>query len=121
MKRASLIGVLGVLSYLVLVPASSSLAAATGAHAPGTATYTGTAGHATRLTQAATVSALPAVISAFHNSGPQALTPFRSPAGSSPATANTAAPAMSANATASGSASAAASGTVSAAGNSGAS
>ena len=128
MKRASFIGVLGVLSYLTLVPASSSLAAASGAHVSGTAIYTGTAGHATRLTQAATVSALPAVISAFHNSGPQALTPFRSPAGPSPATANTAAPAMSANATASGTASAAASGTASAAsstvsgdGNSGAS
>src|SRR6516164_4985365 len=120
MKRASFIGVLGVLSYLTLVPASSSLAAASGAHVSGTAIYTGTAGHATRLTQAATVSALPAVISAFHNSGPQALTPFRSPAGPSPATANTAAPAMSANATASGAAGAASS-TVSGDGNSGAS
>jgi hypothetical protein len=120
MKRASLIGVLGVLSYLVLVPASSSLAAASGAHAAGTVTYTGTAGHATRLTQAATVSALPAVISAFHNGGPQAFTPFRSPAGPSPAKSNTAAPAMTASATASGTASAPSS-TASGGGNSGAS
>ena len=118
MKRASLIGVLGVLSYLILVPASSSLAAASGAHAAGTVTYTGTAGHAARLTQAATVAALPAVISAFHNGGPQAFTPFRSPAGSAPAKSNAAAPARSANATASGTASAA-SGTASG-GNSGA-
>jgi hypothetical protein len=120
MKRASLIGVLGVLSYLILVPASSSLAAASGAHASGTVTYTGTAGHATRLTQAATVSALPAVVSAFHNGGPQAFTPFRSPAGSSPAKSNAAAPAMSANAAASGTASAASS-TASGGGSSGAS
>lgn len=120
MKRASLIGALGVLSYLILVPASSSLAAASGAHASGTATYAGTAGHATRLTQAATVSALPAVLSAFRNQGPQAFTPFRSPAGSSPAKSNAAAPTVSANATASGTVSAASS-AASGGGNSGAS
>ena len=107
MKRASLIGVLGVFCYLVLVPASGSVASAAGTHAQGTASYTGTTGRAVRLHQSGSVAALPAVLSAFRGRGPQMFTPFRSPAGSSPAAGNTAAPTASANAAVSGTVSAA--------------
>ena len=88
MKRVSLLGVLGVLSYLVLVPAAGSLAATAGTHAAAPVVYPGTAGHAVRL-------ALPVhgfkgipklkIKSRLTVKGPGSVIPFRSPGGSYPA------------------------------------
>jgi len=102
MKRVSLATALGILCYLVALPAAGSLAATAASAAP--ATYRGTPGSAARLTQAASVSGFPEVQSAFRNQGPQTFVPIRTPAGPDPAAASHAAqaPAMTANATVSG-------------------
>jgi hypothetical protein len=73
MKRLPLIAALGAVCSLAVLPATSSMAA-TAASSP--ATYHGTPGAATRLTQTASVSSLPKVASAFRNEGPQAFTPL---------------------------------------------
>jgi hypothetical protein len=108
-KRVSLVAALGALCYLVIFPVAAATAAP--AASSGAATYQGTPGSAARLTQAASVSSFPAVKSAFKNLGPQTLAPVRTPNGSDPAAASTAAktPSMSANASVSGTVSPAAS------------
>src|ERR1700733_3483959 len=73
MKRLPLIAALGAVCSLAVLPATASMAA-TAASSP--ATYHGTPGTATRLTQTASVSSLPRVASAFRNEGPRAFTPL---------------------------------------------
>jgi len=66
-KRVSLAAALGALCYLVLLPASGSLAAAAGV--PGSVTFHGTRGHAMRVTLSPQgVSGLSAVSSALGGS-----------------------------------------------------
>ncbi len=101
MKRVSLLAVLGVLCYLML-PASGSLAAATGPRAPRLVTYHATSGHAVRLAQASRgVSGLRAVNSAFSARARGLLIPFRSRGGSAPAARAAGRPAPKVGATAS--------------------
>ena len=73
MKRLPLIAALGAVCSLAVLPATASMAA-TAASSP--ATYHGTPGAATRLTQTASISSLPKVASAFRNEGPRAFTPL---------------------------------------------
>jgi hypothetical protein len=67
---------------MVVFPATGSTAAAAASAVTGS--YHGKAGSATRLTQAATISSLPKVASAFRNEGPRVFSPVR-PHGSSSA------------------------------------
>ena len=86
MKRVSVLGALGVLSYLVLVPAAGSLAVTAGARAAGPAVYHGTAGHAVRLTLSTSgLKGLHAVKSRLGTAGIRRVVPFRSSAGAFPA------------------------------------
>ncbi len=94
MKKVSLAAVLGLFGSLVLLPATGSLAVA--AASTGPAAYHGTAGSAARVTQAASVSGLPKLASAFRNEGPLMFTALR-PGGPSSASA-AAAPKVSASA-----------------------
>jgi hypothetical protein len=73
MKSLPLIAALGAVCSLAMLPATASMAA-TAASSP--ASYHGTPGAAKQLTQAASVSSLPKVASAFRNEGPRALTPL---------------------------------------------
>jgi hypothetical protein len=73
MKYLPLIAALGAACSLAVLPAAASVAA-TATSSSGS--YAGTPGAAERLTQAASVSSLPKVASAFRNEGPRALTPL---------------------------------------------
>jgi hypothetical protein len=74
MKRLPLIAALGAACSMLVLPATGSAAATTASSAP--SAYHGTPGSAKRLSQAASVSALPKVASAFRNEGPLVLTPL---------------------------------------------
>lgn len=122
MKRVSLIAVLGVLCYLVVLPASGSLAATAGARGAGSVSYHVTRGQAMRIGASPDgVAGLRAVNSALGMQPRSLLVPFRSPGGSSPSAKGDGAqaPNVSADALTSGSSSAAPS-TASAGGSSGA-
>jgi len=101
-KRLSLVAAVGaVVSPLLLLPATGALASpsALAASAARTAsvTYHGKPGSAARVTQAATVSSLPKVLSVFRNQGPHVFAPLAAKGtAASPAAA---APSASANAT----------------------
>ena len=88
MRKFSLAAVLGLFCSLVLLPRGSLAAAAS----TSPATYHGTAGSAARVTQAASVSGLPKVASAFRNRGAAVFTALR-PGGPRPAAARRRAPA----------------------------
>jgi hypothetical protein len=75
MRRLPLIAAVGAVCSMVVLPASGSTAAAAASTATGS--YHGKAGSATRLTQAATISSLPKVASAFRNEGPRVFSPVR--------------------------------------------
>ena len=72
MRRLPLIAAVGAVCSMVVFPATGSTAASAG-----TGSYHGKAGSATRLTQAATISSLPKVASAFRNEGPRVFSPVR--------------------------------------------
>ena len=74
MRRLPLIAAVGAVCSMVVLPASGSTAAAA---STATGSYHGKAGSATRLTQAATISSLPKVASAFRNEGPRVFSPVR--------------------------------------------
>jgi hypothetical protein len=74
MKRLPLIAALGAACSMLVLPATGSAAATTASNAP--SAYHGTPGSAKRLSQAASVSALPKVASAFRNEGPLVLAPL---------------------------------------------
>ena len=76
MKKVRFAAVLAFASSLVLLPLAGSLSAASAAASAGAA-YHGTPGSAARVTQAASVSGLPKVASAFRNEGPLMFTPLR--------------------------------------------
>ena len=75
MRRLPLIAAVGAVCSMVVLPATGSTAAAAASTATGS--YHGKAGSATRLTQAATISSLPKVVSAFRNEGPRVFSPVR--------------------------------------------
>jgi hypothetical protein len=75
MRRLPLIAAVGAVCSMVVLPATGSTAAAAASAATGS--YHGKAGSATRLTQAATISSLPKVASAFRNEGPRVFSPVR--------------------------------------------
>ena len=75
MKRLPLIAALGAVCSMVVLPATGSTAATVASAV--SATYHGKAGSAHRLTQAATISSLPKVASAFRNEGPKMFTAIR--------------------------------------------
>jgi hypothetical protein len=84
MRRLPLIAAVGAVCSMVVLPATGSTAAAAASAVTGS--YHGKAGSATRLTQAATISNLPKVASAFRNEGPRVFSPVR-PHGPSSASA----------------------------------
>ena len=69
--------VLGVAALATPLAALAGPASAAPSAAAGPATYHGTPGSAKRLTQAATISSLPKVASAFRNEGPRVFSPVR--------------------------------------------
>jgi hypothetical protein len=75
MRRLPLIAAVGAVCSMVVFPATGSTAAAAASAVTGS--YHGKAGSATRLTQAATISSLPKVASAFRNEGPRVFSPVR--------------------------------------------
>ena len=75
MRRLPLIAAVGAVCSMVVLPATGSTAAAAASAVTGS--YHGKAGSATRLTQAATISSLPKVASAFRNEGPRVFSPVR--------------------------------------------
>ena len=75
MRRLPLIAAVGAVCSMVVLPATGSTAATVASTA--TVSYHGKAGSATRLTQAATISSLPKVASAFRNEGPRVFSPVR--------------------------------------------
>ena len=75
MRRLPLIAAVGAVCSMAVFPATGSTAAAAASAVTGS--YHGKAGSATRLTQAATISSLPKVASAFRNEGPRVFSPVR--------------------------------------------
>ena len=75
MRRLPLIAAVGAVCSMVVLPATGFTAAAVASTVTGS--YHGKAGSATRLTQAATISSLPKVASAFRNEGPRVFSPVR--------------------------------------------
>jgi hypothetical protein len=75
MRRLPLIAAVGAVCSMVVLPATGSTAAAAASTVTGS--YQGKAGSAKRLTQAATISSLPKVASAFRNEGPRVFSPVR--------------------------------------------
>ena len=75
MRRLPLIAAAGAVCSMVVLPATGFTAAAVASTVTGS--YHGKAGSATRLTQAATISSLPKVASAFRNEGPRVFSPVR--------------------------------------------